>query len=216
MIIYFLIIFLFRKLIKYIFKKKDYHTIFRSFFCLFISTLSMGISVFNWKHLINTPLEPNQYFICVNKFMLVYMLIDTGYFIYANQYRLELMIHHIICLMLYGFNLNKSILGFCAINEILSAFNWVGIIYPKFEYMSKLFRLYSIIFIRLFIWIYTIVFLSSCPAYFYIGLFLIFIFMSLDCYWTWIIISNYFRYKHFIKEKLKDKIKDKLKKKLKK
>ncbi len=208
MFIYFLIIYLFRKLIKYIFKQKDYHSIFRSFFCLFISTLSMGISIFNWEHLIITPLEPNNYFIFINKFMFSYMLIDTCYFIYLNQYRFELIMHHVVCLILYGFNLNKSILGFCAANEILSAFNWIGLVYPKFEWTIKLFRLYSIVFIRSFVWIYTIVFLSSSQTYFYIGLFFIFIFMLLDCYWTWIIIFNYLKYKNFIKNKLKTKFKN--------
>lgn len=206
MIIYFLILFILRKLIKNIFRKKEYHTIFRSFFCLFISTFSIGISVLNWKHLMTTPLEPNYYFCIINKFMLSYMLIDTLYFVSMQQYRIELMIHHILCLLLYGFNLNKSILAFCAINEILSSFNWVGIIYPKFEWMSKLFRLYSIIFIRLFVWIYTLVFLYPFTYYYQIALFIIFIFISLDFYWTWIIISNYFKYRDFIKNKIKNKI----------
>ena len=130
--------------------------------------------------------------------MLCYMLIDTGYFLYKQKYRAELMCHHIVCIGLYGFFYDKCILSFCACNEILSAFNWIGIIYPNLEWTSKFFRLYSILFIRLFVWVYTLFFLYNIKYVFELAFGFILIFIFLDIYWTWIIISNYLKYKNNI------------------
>lgn len=193
LIINIIIILLFRKIIKTIFRKFDYHTLFRSFFCLIISTLSMGISILNWNLLLSNPLETNNLSIFSNNLMLSYMIIDTIYFIYKQNYRRELMIHHIICLIIYTFFRDTCILSFCSINEILSSFNWVGIIYPNLDWISKIFRLYSILFIRLFVWIFTLIFIHKITNLFYIGFILVFIFICLDIYWTWIIIKNYLK-----------------------
>ena len=207
----------FKKIIKILFKKYDYHTLFRSFFCLFISSCSMGISLLEWDSLISDPLGTSILTKWINIMMLSYMLIDTGYFLYKQNYRTELMIHHFACIGIYGLYLNFRILSFCAGCEILSAFNWVGIIFPGFEWASKLFRLYSILFIRLFIWIYTLIFLYNLQIgfKFIFILLILLIFISLDIYWTYIIILNYTKYKNFISNTIiakKNKIIKKIKK----
>jgi hypothetical protein len=188
-----IIILLFRKIIKKIFIKYEYHSLFRSFFCSFISTLSIGSSILNWNLLLTNPIDNNYMSLIINNLMLAYMIIDTSYYLSKQNYRIELMIHHLICLFIYGFFRDKCILSFCSINEILSSFNWIGIIYPNLEWLSKLFRLYSIIFIRLFVWIYTLVFLSNINYVFEFGLVFVSAFVCLDIYWSWIIISNYLK-----------------------
>lgn len=189
-----IIILLFRKIIKMFFKNLDYHILFRSFFCLYISTMSIAVSVLNWNLLITNPLGIDNLSLFVNNMMLSYMIVDTVFYLYKKNYRLELMFHHIICLFIYGF-LNIRILSFCAINEILSSYNWIGILYPNLEWISKLFRLYSIIFVRLFVWIFVSVFLYQYQYIYQFAISIIFIFICLDIYWTWIIIKNYLKYR---------------------
>lgn len=189
-----IIILLFRKIIKKIFKNLDYHTLFRSFFCLFISTVSLAVSILNWDLLLTNPIGIDNLSLFVNNMMLSYMLVDTIYYLYKKKYRFELIFHHIICLFIYGFFVNRRILTFCAINEILSSYNWIGILYPNLEWISKLFRLYSIIFVRLFVWIFVLVFLNQYQYIYQFALLFIFIFICLDIYWTWIIIKNYLKH----------------------
>lgn len=208
MIFYIIFLLIFRNLIKIFFINYDYHSLFRSFFCLSISALSICTSIYNWNNLIINPLGSNKISNQINKLMLTYMLFDLVYFAYKNNYRIELVIHHILCFIIFLFFSDSCILTFCSINEILSAFNWIGILFPKYEWANKLFRLFSIIFIRLFIWLYTLSFLQNSDTYFNIGLFIISIFILLDIYWTFIILYNYFKYKTFIKDNLiKKKIK---------
>lgn len=203
MIFFFLIIIFYKFIIGCIFKNNlNAHSLFRSFFCFFISTLSMGSSIINWNHLITNPLDSTYLSTIINKLMLAYMIIDTGYFVLEKNIRLELLFHHMICIGLYGFFWDKSLLSFCSISEILSAFNWIGILYPNHEWSIKLFRLYAIIFIRLGVWIWTLGILSNHNYYYWIGIIFVFIFICLDCYWVWIIISNYLKYKNFIQQKI--------------
>lgn len=213
--IYLVIIILFRYLVeKIIIKTNNIHTLFRSFFCFFISSLSLCFSVLNWSNLITKPLESTYLSTIINKLMLSYMLIDTSYLVNIylttidiKEIRIELIIHHIICIGLYGLFYDKSIMAFCALGEILSAFNWIGIIYPQHEWSIKLFRLYSILFIRFFIWIFTLVFLYKYFLLFWFGVFGVMIFMAFDCYWVWVILSNYLKYKSYIKHKIVSKSK---------
>lgn len=203
MILFLGIIILYKLIINNIFKNNvDSHSLFRSFFCFFISTLSMGSSIINWTHLITNPLHPTYLSSIINKLIFSYMIVDTTYFVLEKNIRLELLVHHAICIGLYGFFWDKSLLSFCSISEILSAFNWIGILYPNHEWSIKLFRLYAIIFIRLGVWILTLGILSKYTYYYWVGLVFVFIFICLDCYWGWIIISNYLKYKNFIKQKI--------------
>ena len=180
----------------------DNHSLFRSFFCFFISTLSLFNSFIKWNHLITNPLESTFLSLIINKFMFSYMLVDTVYFMFCKNIRAELILHHIICIIFYGLFYNKAILSFCASAEILSSFNWIGILYPDLEWTIKLFRLYSIIFIRFYIWIYCLFFLSKYTTYYQIAIVTLIIFICLDCYWVSIIISNYLKYGTFIKKKI--------------
>lgn len=205
MIFYFGLIILYKIIVDYFFKNHielDTHTLFRSFFCFFISTLSIGFSIIYWNHLIYKPLEHAYLSIFINKLMLSYMMIDTFYIIFEKNIRIELIFHHLLCIGLYGYGWDKSLLSFCSIAEILSAFNWIGILYPKYDWSIKLFRLYAILFIRLEIWFFTLCVLSQYIFLYRIGFIFIIIFICLDCYWIWIIISNYLKYKNFIKQKI--------------
>lgn len=203
MIFYIGSIIIFKLMISNLFKKKqDLHSLFRSFFCFFISMMSLFFSINNWNILIQNPLQTTQLSLIINKLMFSYMLFDTIYFIQSNTIRIELIFHHIICLLLYGLCYDKSILSFCALGEILSAFNWIGILYPKYEWTVKLFRLYSILFIRFYVWFFTLFFLSNYKFLYWFALVMVIIFICLDCYWSWIIITNLLKYKKFIEKKI--------------
>lgn len=210
LLFYLTIIVIFKQIINNIFKNTvNKHSLFRSFFCFFISSLSLCFSICYWHHLLLNSLEPTYLSFIINKLMLAYMLVDTFFITRTNvtELRIELIFHHAICIGLYGLFYDKAILAFCALGEILSAFNWIGIIYPQHEWSVKLFRLYSILFIRFFVWVFTLVFLHQYLWLFWFGLFAIMIFVCLDCYWIWIILSNYFKYKKYIGGKIISKTK---------
>lgn len=205
LIIYIILIILFKQIINNYFSKKiDTHSLFRSFFCFFISTLSIFFSINNWNNLLIKPLESTNLSIIINQLMLAYMLVDTFYYclILNKNIRKELILHHIICICLYGIFYDKLVMSFCSLGEILSAFNWIGIIYPKYEWTIKLFRLYSILFIRFFVWTFTLVFLYKYTYLFWLGLVGVITFICFDCYWIYIILLNYIKYKSFIKNKI--------------
>lgn len=209
-LIYLAIIIFYKYIINIIFFKTDNsHTLFRSFFCFFISTLSLCFSICYWSHLLSNSLETTYLSSVINKLMLAYMLVDTFFITTADvkELRIELIFHHAICIGLYGLFYDKAILAFCALGEILSAFNWIGIIYPQHEWSVKLFRLYSILFIRFFVWTFTLVFLRHYYWLFWFGFIGVMIFFTLDCYWAWIILSNYFKYKKYIGGKIISKTK---------
>lgn len=204
-LIYLAIIIFYKYIINIIFFKTDNsHTLFRSFFCFFISTLSLCFSICYWSHLLSNSLETTYLSSVINKLMLAYMLVDTFFITTADvkELRIELIFHHAICIGLYGLFYDKAILAFCALGEILSAFNWIGIIYPQHEWSVKLFRLYSILFIRFFVWTFTLVFLWHYYWLFWFGFISVMIFFTLDCYWAWIILSNYLKYKKYIGGKI--------------
>ena len=212
LIFYFAIIVIFKQIINNIFKNTiNKHSLFRSFFCFFISSLSLCFSIYYWSNLLSNSLEPTYLSSVINKLMFVYMLVDTFFISIITtdikELRIELIFHHVICIGLYGLFYDKAILAFCALGEILSAFNWIGIIYPQHEWSVKLFRLYSILFIRFFVWIFTLVFLHQYLWLFWFGLLGVVIFVCLDCYWALIILSNYFKYKKFIGGKIISKTK---------
>lgn len=191
MFLYFILLIIFRNILKIFFINYDYHSLFRSFFCLFISCMSISISIYNWDKLIINPLDSNIFSIQINKLMFNYMLYDLIYFIYKKKYRIELIIHHILCLLIFYIFYNKNILTFCSINEIISAFNWINILIPKYNYICKILRFFSIIFVRSFIWIYTLAFLQNISKFIsYLSHFFIFIFLILDIYWIFIIFKN--------------------------
>lgn len=209
-LIYLAIIIFYKYIINIIFlKTNNSHTLFRSFFCFFISTLSLCFSICYWSHLLSNSLETTYLSSVINKLMLAYMLVDTFFITTADvkELRIELIFHHAICIGLYGLFYDKAILAFCALGEILSAFNWIGIIYPQHEWSVKLFRLYSILFIRFFVWTFTLVFLRHYYWLFWFGFIGVIIFFTLDCYWAWIILSNYFKYKKYIGDKIISKTK---------
>lgn len=199
-IIYLGIVFIFKYIIDNYYKQiSNSHSLFRSFFCFFISTLSLCFSIYNWSYLLTSSLESSHLSIIINKLMLAYMIIDTLYLITNKELRIELIFHHGVCIGLYGFFYDKSIMAFCALGEILSSYNWIGIMYPQYEWTIKLFRLYSILFIRFFVWTFTLVFLYHHYWFYWFGFIGVIVFLTLDFYWAGIIILNYLKYMKFIK-----------------
>ena len=200
-LIYLGLIILFKQTINNYYKNiTGCHDLFRSYFCFFISTISLCFSIYSWEHLLSNPLEPTNFAIFINKLMLSYTLVDTTYFIITKQIRTELILHHIVCICLYGLLYDKSILAFCTLGEILSAFNWIGILYPRYELFVKFFKLYSILFVRFFVWTFTLFLLHKNIFLFWVGFIIVLFFFILDCYWAWIIILNYMKLNQFIKK----------------
>ena len=198
------ILILFRQIIKSIWTNYDYHSLFRSFFCFIISSMSLFTSIIYWNDLITNPFDYNLSSYIINNFVLYYMVVDLVYFIYTKKIRIELILHHIMCFLLFNFFSEYFILTFCTICEIISAFNWIGILFPNYEWISKFIRLFCIILVRLWIWIFIII-LSYDYNGFYICLFLVLFFIFLDIYWLYVIYINYKKYSGFIKKNIKDK-----------
>lgn len=201
-----IILLIFRFSIKKKFITLDYHSLFRSFFCFGISMGSIGTSIIYWDDLVINPLSSNIISNIINNFMLEYMVLDLIYFFYSNKIRPELIFHHIISGILYYFGSNYIILTFCSICEILSAFNWISILFPNYEWAAKIFRLFAILFIRLWIWLFTISLFYKYKSLFYFVFLIVSLFICLDCYWLYIIYSNYIKYLGFIKQNIKSKI----------
>ena len=188
-----------REFIKNNFNKYDYHSIFRSFFCLSISTLSAIVCFIYWDALIANPLSYNVYSYIINTFVLIYMLYDIVYFIYKKKIRADLMFHHIVCAIIFLTYRRYFILTFVTIAEIISAFNWIGLIYPTYDYITKNLRLASILFVRLWLWLYSIVLLYNTSQFYFI-LALLSIFFGLDIYWLHVIHNNYYKRAAYIKK----------------
>ena len=124
---------LIRKYIKEKYANLDYHSIYRSLFCLIISMYSSFIIYFNWDSFVQNPLITSYSSYLINISMLMYMIIDLGWMVINNKYRIDLFLHHILCLFVYLYYYDYMILTYYAINECLSAFNWISLIYPNYE-----------------------------------------------------------------------------------
>ena len=209
MIIQLILIIFFRYIIKILFKNYDYHSLFRSFFCFGISSLSIITCVIYWKSLIENPISYNSISYLINTFMFNYMIYDLIYFIYSKKIRTELILHHAISGLLFLFYKEYFILTFCSSCEILSAFNWIGILFPNYEWVSKFIRLATILFVRLWIWIFTICLFYNFNYFFYLVFIIVTFFICLDIYWLYIIFINYKKYYGFIKSEIKHNIDNK-------
>lgn len=205
MIYHFCFVLFLKVFVKYIFINSN-HALFRSLFCLFISCFSLFISsVYIWD-IIENPIENtiiNYYSYNINKFMISYLSFDLIYFAFYNELftRLELTFHHIVCLFVLYFYSKSNILTLCTICEILSAFNWLGLLFPAFEYLCKYIRVFSILFVRLPIWMLVFLILPVKFVYYLI----LMSFISLDIYWLYIMYINYISHKIYIKDRFKNK-----------
>ncbi len=179
-----------RQFIKKFFGNKDYHSIYRSFYCMFITIFSIYQTYFNWGNLIENPLlESNTYSLIINNFMFVYMIYDIWYFFYSKKIRYDLLFHHIICLIAFYYYKNYFFMTFGSIAEIISSLNWLSLINNKFTNFTRLFRMFSIILVRLPMWLTSITLFKN-TIYSYLSLFCMIIFILLDIYWLKVIYKN--------------------------
>ncbi len=179
-----------RQFIKKFFGNKDYHSIYRSFYCMFITIFSIYQTYFNWGNLIENPLlESNTYSLIINNFMFVYMIYDIWYFFNSKKIRYDLLFHHIICLIAFYYYKNYFFMTFGSIAEIISSLNWLSLINNKFTNFTRLFRMFSIILVRLPMWLTSITLFKN-TIYSYLSLFCMIIFILLDIYWLKVIYKN--------------------------
>ena len=180
---------LIKNFIKIKFPDLDYHSIYRSLFCFFISTFSCFTIFINWDIFITDPLAYTLQSYIINTFMVVYMGYDLIWIFVKKRFRLDLFIHHILCLIGYIMYGQHILLTYYAINEIISAFNWVSLVFPNYDWVVRILKLISIIFVRLFVWINSLILMYN-TEYFYIILIFMIGFISLDIFWITIIIGN--------------------------
>ena len=132
------------------------------------------------------------------------MVYDFIYFFIRKKIRIELCLHHLLCAYLFYYY-NLLILTFCSTCEIISAFNWISIIYPKYVWMTKYIRLTTILSVRFFIWFATSLILTNISNNYYVNSYhiqipLLYIylilsfFIMLDCYWLFIILQNFIKF----------------------
>jgi len=179
-----------REYFKNKFNNLDYHSIYRSWFCLLISILSSCTMFINWDTFIENPLITNSFSYILNTFMIVYMGYDIICFLINEKLRIDLLCHHILCLIIFIFYREHLLLTFYSICEVISAFNWIGIIYPNYNWITRILRAGSIIFVRLWVWIFGLKIMYS-TEYFNIILLYTIIFITLDMYWLSIIYNNF-------------------------
>jgi hypothetical protein len=89
--------------------------------------------------------------------------------------------------------------------EIISAMNWLGLINKRYNNFTRLFRIFSIIFIRIPLWL-NIINLFKNTEYNISSYCIMSIFLALDIYWLKIIYNNIYENKlnkYIKKNKLK-------------
>jgi hypothetical protein len=179
-----------RQFIKKNFSDKDYHSIYRSIYCLLITLFSFYQTSYNWKELKQFPMLNATYSsLLINNFMFVYMIYDIWYFFYSKKIRYDLLFHHIICMITFYYYKNYFIMTYGSIAEIISALNWLSLINNKYNYLTRLFRIFSIIFIRLPLWL-NIINLFKNTEYNILSSCIMSIFIGLDIFWLKVIYNN--------------------------
>jgi len=191
MIQYILCLIIFQRIIKYFFSDKDYHGIYRSFFCLFITIYGTIISYTHWNIILNAPDFENKYTNFNRDIFLSYLIFDIIYMCIKMDFRIDLIFHHLECFHVYYFKGNCILTTFLVTGEILSAFNWLNLINYKLTSLNRLLRLLSIIFVRSFLWIFTIyhIYITPCTIRTY-TLVNTPIFILLDIYWLSVMYGN--------------------------
>ena len=183
---------LIKNYIKLKFPDLDYHSIYRSLFCFAISTLSCFTIFLEWNTFISDPMAFTLQSYLINTFMVVYMAYDLIWIFVKKRFRFDLFIHHVVCLIVYMNYRSHILLTYYAINEIISAFNWVSLVFPNFEWLIRILKLCSILFVRLIIWINGLVLMHN-TEFFNIILVCTTLFLSLDIFWITVIIGNIFK-----------------------
>jgi hypothetical protein len=157
---------------------------------MFITIFSFYQTYFNWDKMKKNPLlEANTSSLIINNFMFVYMIYDIWYFFYSKKIRYDLLFHHIICLIAFFYYKQYFFMTFGSMAEIISAVNWLSLINNKFTNFTRLFRMFSIILVRLPMWL-TAITLFKGTIYTFISLFCMIIFILLDIYWLKVIYKN--------------------------
>jgi len=180
-----------RQFIKKNYSDKDYHSIYRSIYCLLITIFSFYQTSCNWIEFKQFPmLEASYSSLLINNFMFVYMIYDIWYFFYSKKIRYDLLLHHVLCLIIFYYYKNYFIMTYGSIAEIISSMNWLSLINKKYNNITKIFRIFSIIFIRFPLWI-NIILLYINTIYQTRVLYFMSIFILLDLYWLKKIYNNY-------------------------
>ena len=184
-----------RQFIKKNFEDKDYHSIYRSIYCLLITIFSFYQTSCNWTELKQFPmLNATRSSLIINNFMFVYMIYDIWYFFYSKKIRYDLLFHHILCMIAFYNYKNYFIMTYGSIAEIISAMNWLSLINKKYNYLTRLFRIFSIIFIRIPLWL-NIINLFKNTEHNISSSYIMSIFIGLDIYWLKIIYNNIYENK---------------------
>jgi hypothetical protein len=179
-----------RQFIKKNYNDKDYHSIYRSIYCLFITIFSFYQTSCNWKEFKQFPMLNASYgSLLINNFMFVYMIYDIWYFFYSKKIRYDLLLHHILCMIIFYYYKNYFIMTFGSLAEIISSMNWLSLIEKKYNYFTRMFRIFSIIFVRFPLWI-NIILLYINTIYNIKVICIMSIFILLDMYWLKIIYDN--------------------------
>jgi hypothetical protein len=180
---------LIKNYIKITFPNLDYHSIYRSLFCLFISISSCFTIFYHWETFKSNPLAYTLESYLINMFMIFYMGYDLIWIFVKKRFRLDLVIHHILCIICYYKFSSHILLTYYAINEVISAFNWISLIYPNYDWVVRILKLASILFVRLNVWINGFILMYNTDMFTTLIIFTL-LFVSLDIYWVTIIVGN--------------------------
>ena len=196
MISFFATLVFLREYIKNKFGDKDYHSIYRSFYCFLITIMCSLYGLSYYKYFAINPYYSDGYSYVINTVMIAYMIYDIIYFFYSYKFRYDLLFHHIISLIGFICYRKYFFITFCCIAEIISSLNWLYLINEKFTNIVKVFRGLSILLVRIPLWIGILQVFYPINKLICFG---ILIFIFLDIFWLYIIYINFKNNVNFIK-----------------
>jgi hypothetical protein len=157
---------------------------------MLITIFSFSQICINWNILKHNPLlEVDTTSLIINNFMFVYMMYDIWYFFYSKKIRYDLLFHHLVCLFAFYYFKQYFVMTFFTMAEIISSLNWLSLINNKFINFTRSFRMFSIILVRLPMWLITIN-LYKNTIFAHLSLFFMMLFILLDIYWLKVIYCN--------------------------
>ena len=203
MISFFATLVFLREYIKNKFGDKDYHSIYRSFFCFLITIMCGLYGLSYYQYFAVNPYYSDGYSYVINTVMIAYMIYDIVYFFYSYKFRYDLLFHHVISLIGFICYRKYFFITFCCVAEIISALNWLYLINEKYTYFVKIFRGLSITIVRIPLWI------SILKVFYPINKLICFgilIFIFLDIFWLYIIYTNFKNNVNFVKYNKKNTV----------
>lgn len=181
-----------------IFTEETRFNIYRSLMCLFFTLYSLENTVNNLVDGYISPFDyKNDGFTDISKWFIAYLILDAGKMLWMKNTRWDLYVHHLFCLFSFIIAFYYDKIGFfhnfLLINESISIVSGIDSIFMETKEMDKsknckIYRKYIIKYLRLPIWIITLLtslyHAHNIPSViFWNGMITSILMIYLDTYW---------------------------------